>query len=348
MADVDILVTGGNGYVGHHLVSTLLDRGDTVRVLALPGEDVSWLEARGVAVHRGDICRPDTLAAPMQGVEGVLNLAAMMHVWRPLREYRAVNVTGSENVARAALAGGARPLVPMSASSVYGMARCGPVDETFPLAPFPDPYPISKAEGDELVQRMVADAGLPAVIVRPDQIFGPGDRLHFAGIAARLRAGRSIVVGRGDNFFPLVYVSDVVQGLLLALDHEHAVGEAFNITNDAPLTQQEFLQAIASEIDAPPPRFHAPYHALYAAAWAAERVPAGKYTWNRPPLTRLGVAFLATDIRFSIDKARARLGYAPRVSLREGVRLAAAWEQAELAPRSAEPAGQLATASGRR
>src|ERR1051325_4506066 len=62
--DVDVLVTGGNGYVGHHLVAALKDRGDPVRVLALPGEDVSWLLARDVEVHRGDVCRPDTLAKP--------------------------------------------------------------------------------------------------------------------------------------------------------------------------------------------------------------------------------------------------------------------------------------------
>ena len=75
-------------------------------------------------------------------------------------------------------------------------------------------------------------------------------------------------------------------------------------------------------------------------------MPAGKYTWHRPPLTRLGVAFLATDIRFSIDKARNRLGYAPGVSLRDGVRLAAAWEQAENAPPSDRPVGELLAASG--
>ena len=201
---MDVLVTGGNGFVGRHVVEALLDRGERVRVLALPGEDASWLEERGVAVHRGDICRRETLTVPMQGVEAVLHLAAMMDVWRPLRDYVAVNVAGTENVCRAALAAGVRRLVHMSSSSVYGMDWDVRVEENFALSPFPDPYPLSKAEGDTLVQRMIAEDGLPATIIRPDQIFGPGDRLHFGRTADRLRAGRAIVVGRGDNALPLV------------------------------------------------------------------------------------------------------------------------------------------------
>ena len=323
---MEILVTGGNGYVGHQLVSALVDRGDHVRVLALPGEDASWLEAHGVEVHRGNICSPETLVAPMRDADAVLHLAAMMHVWRPLEDYNAVNVTGTENVCRAALAGGVSRFVHMSSSSVYGMASGALIDESFPLAPFPDPYPVSKAGADRLVQRLVREEGLPAAIVRPDQIFGPGDRLHFGAIVDRLRAGRGVVVGRGDNAIPLVYVSDAVQGLLLALDHEDAVGEVFNITNDEPLTQLEFLEAIAAEVGAARPRLRVPYSALYAAANAAERMPSGKHGEHRPPITRLGVAFLGSDVRCSIEKARTRLGFAPQVSLREGVRRAAANE----------------------
>jgi nucleoside-diphosphate-sugar epimerase len=282
------------------------------------------------------------LATPMQGAEAVLHLAAMMHVWRPLRDYVAVNVTGTENVCKVASAVGVRRLVHMSSSSVYGMAWDKPVDERFPLAPFHDPYPISKAEGDRLVQRMVAEEGLPAAIIRPGTFFGPGDRLHFDRIADRLRASKGIIVGRGDNALPLVYVTDVVQGLLLALDHQDAVGEAFNITNDSPLTQQELLRAIASEIGAKPPRVHVPYHALYAAAYAAERVAAVGHSWHRPPITRLGVAFLGTDIRYSIDKARRALGFAPRVTLHEGIHLAASGLGVTAARQSTLPAvGQV-------
>jgi 2-alkyl-3-oxoalkanoate reductase len=324
---VDIFVTGGNGFVGHHLVQSLLERGDRVRVLALPGEEVSRLERLGVVVHRGDICIPETLAAPMRGADAVLHLAAMMHVWRPMRDYVAVNVQGTENVCRAALSANVRRLVHMSSSSVYGMPERVRVDESFPLAPFEDPYPVSKAAGDRLVQRMIVQ-GLPAVIIRPDQIFGPGDRLHFGQIADRVRARRAIIVGRGDNALPLVYVADIVQGLLLALDHEKALGEAFNITNDAPLTQQELLDAIATEIGAKPPRLRVPYRALYAAAYGVERVGAARRTTHRPPLTRFGVAFTASDVHYSIDKARRELGYAPHVGLREGIRRTVSWLRA--------------------
>jgi nucleoside-diphosphate-sugar epimerase len=324
---MNILVTGGNGFVGRHVVSALADRGEGVRVLALPGEETGWLTERGIAVYRGDIREPDTLAAPMQGVDGVLHLAAMMDVWRPLEHYRAANVEGTENVCRAALAAGARRVVHMSSSSVYGVALGRPADEGFPLAPFQDPYPVTKAAGDMAVQRMILEDHLPAVIIRPDQIFGPGDHLHFGRMAERLLAGRGVIVGSGENALPFVYVSDVVQGLLLALDSESAVGQAYNVTNDRPLTQREFLNAIADELGVGRPRRHVPYRALYAAGYAAERLATATRGWRRPPITRLGVAFFGTDNRYAIGKARRELGYVPRVGLREGVSLAAAWDR---------------------
>ena len=200
-----------------------------------------------------------------------------------------------------------------------------PCREDRQLAPFGEPYALSKAEGDRLVQRMIADEGLPAVIIRPGTFFGPGDRLHFARIADRLRAGRSIIIGRGDNALPLVYVTDIVQGLLLGLDHENALGQAFNITNDAPLTQQEFLRAIAAEIGAKAPRLHVPYRALYTAGYAFERLSAITRSQRQPLLTRLGVNVFGTSNRHAIDKARKELGYAPQVSLHEGVRLTGSW-----------------------
>jgi nucleoside-diphosphate-sugar epimerase len=172
---------------------------------------------------------------------------------------------------------------------------------------------------------MIAEQHLPAVIVRPGTFFGPGDRLHFGRMADRLASDKAVIVGSGDNALPFVYVSDVVHGLLLGLDRDCAVGEAYNITTDRPLTQVQFLRAIGHAIGAGPPRVAVPYRALYAGAYVAERLWTAAHLNGPPVVTRLGVKLFGTDNRHAIDKARAELGYQPRVSLEEGIRLAAAW-----------------------
>lgn len=334
---MDILITGGNGLLGRHLVDSLLDRGDSVRVLALPCEKTDRLQERGVTVFRGDVTRPHTLTEPMSGADAVVHLAGMMGLWRPLEDYEAVNVGGTENVCRAVLAEGIARLVHVSSWTVYGIALPEPAREEFDLDPFPDPYALTKAAGDLAVQRMIAEADLPAVIIRPGTFFGPGDQLHFGRMADRLAAGRGLIIGKGDNALPFVYVTDVVQGLLRALDCQGHVGEAYNITNDEPLTQAQMLQAIAEEIGGSPPRLHVPYGPLYAAASAAEYAAKLTRSQRKPVLTRLGVKLFGTDNRHAIDKARRELGYSPQVSLREGVRLAADWYRAGSQKTAAAP-----------
>jgi nucleoside-diphosphate-sugar epimerase len=341
---METLITGGTGLVGHHLVTALQQRGDSVKALVLPSENASWLEERGVTVYRGDIRDPDTLIAPMRGVDTVFHLAAMQGLWVPIEEYYKVNVTGTENVCRAAMTAGVRRIVHVSSWTIYGMGRGRPVTEEDLPAPRDDPYWITKAQGDLLVQRMIAKDHLPAAIIRPGTIFGVGDRLNFGRMADKVRAGKGLIIGSGRNALPLVYVTDVVQGLLLCADQDHAQGQAFNITNDQPLTQKELLRAIADELGVASPRLHIPYGAAYAIAYAAER--AVKITGAKHPLvTRHGVTLYGTDNRHSIDKARTELGYAPKVSIREGVQLACAWYQQHympatnaLGPESKEPA----------
>jgi nucleoside-diphosphate-sugar epimerase len=234
-------------------------------------------------------------------------------------------VTGTENVCLEALNAGVRRLIHVSSWTVYGMNLGTWVTEETPLTPLQEPYAVTKAEGDKLVRRLIAEERLPAVIIRPGTIFGPGDRLNFGRIADGLERRRWITVGSGRNALPLVYVADVVHGLLLALDAGRAIGQAYNITNDQPLTQLEAWGAIAEAIGASPPGIHVPYRLLCAVAYAAERVAMlGNYRFD-PLITRHGVMLFGSDNRHSIQKARQELGYAPRVSLREGIRRTGAW-----------------------
>lgn len=343
---METLITGGTGLVGHHLVAALQKRGDTIRALVLPSENANWLEERGVKVYRGNICDLDTLTAPMQGVDTVFHLAALQGQWVPMEEYYKVNVTGTENVCRAALTAGIRRLVHVSSWTIYGMGRGWKLGEEVAPEPRNDPYWITKAQGDLLVQRMIVRDHLPAAIIRPGTIFGVGDRLNFGRMADKVRDGKAIVIGSGRNALPLVYVTDVVQGLLLCADHDQAEGQAFNITNDQPLTQGQLLNAIAKELGVAPPRVHVPYAAAYSIALAAER--AVKFTGAQHPfVTRHGVTLYGTDNRHSIDKARAELGYEPKVSIREGVHLACNWYKKEYMS-SAEEKVSLSISNGSR
>ena len=322
---MEILITGGNGFLGRNLISALQERGDRVRVLALPTEDTTWLEERNVVVFRGDIRTPEALIAPMRGVEGVFHLAAMIGAWRPMQDYSAVNVTGTENVCRAALHAGIRRLVHISSAMVYDMTIGHAVTEDDFLKPLNEPYSLTKAQGDMLVQRMIREDHLPAVIVRAGTLIGPGDRLNFGRIADRVRNSKGIIIGSGKNVVPLVYVTDLVQGLILALDSKQAEGKVYNISNDQGITQSVFFTTIAQEIGVAPPRIHVPYVLLYTAAYAAERLAALSNDRILPFVTRHGVKLYGSNSRLSIDKARRELGYAPKVSVMQAVRSTCAW-----------------------
>src|SRR5258707_6176048 len=116
---MEILITGGNGFLGRNLVPALQERGDSVRVLASPTGDTTWLEQRGVAIFRGDIRDSAVLTAAMRDADAVFHLVAQTRKRGPMQDSYAVNVTGTENVCRAALAAGVRHLLHHSTLTVY-------------------------------------------------------------------------------------------------------------------------------------------------------------------------------------------------------------------------------------
>ncbi len=324
---MEILITGGNGFLGRNLILALHERGDRVRVLASPTGDTTWLEQRGVTIFRGDIRNPEALEAPMHDADAVVHLAAIIKVWGSMQDSYAINVIGTENVCRAALTAGISRFVYTSSAMIYNMAHGKPATEENDLAPLDEPYSKTKAESDTFVQRMVAEEYLPAVILRLGPLIGPGDSLNFGRTADRLRTGKGFIIGSGNNIIPFVYTSDVVQAILLALDSNNAVGQVYNIGSDQPLTQKEYLSAIAQEMGIAAPRIHVPYQPMYAAGYVAERIAALSANRIKPIVTRHGVKIFGANNRMSIDKARRELGYTPQVSIREGVRLTASWYQ---------------------
>jgi nucleoside-diphosphate-sugar epimerase len=319
-----VLVTGATGLLGSHLINELQQRQEQIRALVLPVENADKLVKQGVEVVRGDITDARSLGPALKEIELVLHLAGMMGVWRPLDDYRLVNVTGSANLYHAAQHAGVRRYVHTSSHTVYGLGYGRFLTETDALRPDPDPYSLSKAEGDRLMRRLMLNSQVETVILRPGTFFGPGDRLHFGRMAQKMKDGKGVILGRGDNALPFCYVTDVVQGFLLAAYHEQAPGNVYNITNDRPLTQHELFDAIADAVGGRRPTRHLPYLPVYYGSIVAERVVA-RLTHSKPLVTQLGAMMFGTDNRHSVEKARRELGYEPQVDLRTGIKLAAEW-----------------------
>jgi nucleoside-diphosphate-sugar epimerase len=320
-----VLVTGATGFLGRHLVDLLVGRGEPVRILAQPAEDTTWLEQKGVKVHRGDITDYLSLEKAVTGVDCILHCAARTGVWGSPSVYERVNVRGLKALVDVALAAHVRRIVHVSSVTVHGIDVRGSADETAPLRGGPDPYSRSKVAGELLLQQMIRERGAPVIIVRPGLLYGPRDSGSFGRFAALIEEGKMIMIGSGKNHMPLIYVTDVAQGIVLASEADCPPGREYILVNDEPVTQWDYLSTIASELGVDPPRLRIPARLALGMGFAAEMTGHLLHWKQSPPLTRFGVSVLCGENRFSIERARSELGFVPQVSLAEGVRQGIAW-----------------------
>lgn len=326
-----ILVTGASGLLGSHLVDALVARGDAVRALLLPGEDASRLEAQGVEISRGDLTDAASLVAATRGVSLVMNCGAKTGPWGDPALYEAINVRGLEALTRAAMDAGASRVVHVSSITVHGNDVRGTADETAPFHDEPNPYTRTKIAGELLLQRMVAEEGAPVVIVRPGWIYGPRDAASFGRFAAMIQRGGMVVIGSGRNHIPLIYVTDVAQGMMRAAAAPQAVGQAYLLVNDERVTQSQYLSLIAKDLNVPAPTRHIPYAFAVAAGASAETAFKLMRRESPPPLMRYGLQLLGGENAFVITKARRELGFEPQVAMADGVRRSVDWFQSRSA-----------------
>ncbi len=318
-----VLVTGASGFVGGKLVDRLLAEGRHVR--AFSRRPLPALEARGVEIVLGELADRAALARACTGVDAIFHVAARVGVWGPAREFQAVNVAGTADLLAAARAAGVPRLVYTSSPSVvYSGGDLRGVDESAPLCTVaPCAYPTSKAAAE----RLVAAANSPAlrtVALRPHLVWGPGDHHLVPRVVALARAGRLRIVGTGENRVDLTHIDNVVDAHLLAeralaAPVAPAAGRAYFITNGEPVALWPWINDLLQRLEAPPIRRRVSRRAAAAAGALCEALWTLFPLRGEPPMTRFAAKELATDHWFSIAAARRDLGYAPRVSMAEGL-----------------------------
>jgi len=319
-----VALTGASGYTGGRLLGALRGRGDEVTALVRTSSITEGLRASGATLVEGDLASDDAVRRLVDGADAVLHVAAVYRTaGHPDSYYRDVNVAGTERLLEAAVVAGVRRFVHTSTVGVHGHVEDPPADEAAPISPG-DVYQASKAEAEALALEFHRRRGLPLAVVRPGAIYGPGET-RLLKLFRAIARGRYALVGNGRSFYHPVYIDDLVQGFLLALDREEAVGESFLICGPDYATQAELAALIARHTGGSVLPFRLPAWPIQLAGDVVEAVcvPLGV----DPPLHRRRVDFWTKSRAFSIEKARRVLGYDPQVPLEEGIARTAAWYQ---------------------
>lgn len=315
-------VTGATGFTGGRLVARLSQGADTVRVLVRTGSDVSFIRPFRPAVFHGDVCDAPSVDRFVSGCDVVYHAAALYReASGPDSDYFRVNVGGTQNVADSCLAHGVKKLVHISTVGVLGHIEHPPADETAPFSPG-DAYQVSKCEGEQLVLRYCREKGLPATVVRPAGIYGPGDT-RLLKLFRLIAKKRFMMVGSGDIFYHMVYIDNLLDGLQLAAASDRSVGEVFILADEHYLPLWDLVYTIADELGVDRPWIRLPKRPVQ---WLGSVVQALCVPFGiDPPIHRRRVDFFTKSRAFRIDKAKRVLGYSPKVDLPTGIRNTIRW-----------------------
>jgi nucleoside-diphosphate-sugar epimerase len=316
-----VLVTGATGFTGGRLVRRLRQLGHRVRAFVRPGSNVQPLLDQGVEIFEGDLTKPEDVARAAEGIWKIFHIAAVFRTaGHPDSYYYDVNVGGTENVLKAARRQGVERVIHCSTIGVHGDVSEVPSTEESPYNPG-DIYQVTKLAGEQLARDAFAD-GLQGTVVRPSSIYGPGD-LRMLKLFRMVHNGRFRMFGSGGVFFHMVYIDDLVDGMLLCAEKPEALGQVFIMAGPRYITLDEMVTLVAEAVGVPAPKGKLPLWPLMMAAVACEAVCRPLHV--EPPLYRRRADFFRKNRAFSCEKARRILGYEPRVDPREGIRHTARW-----------------------
>ncbi|MGF1577876.1 MAG: NAD-dependent epimerase/dehydratase family protein [Gemmataceae bacterium] len=332
-------ITGATGFLGSHIAETLVENSQEVVALARPESDTTFLERLGVTIERGDFGDPEVLHRVLPSAEAVIHCAAKVGDWGPVEDYRQVNVEGLRRFLEACKGLALFRFLYISSLGVYATKHHHGTDETEPLPKsHVDGYTQSKVEAEQLALKYYQDFGVPVVILRPGFIYGPRDRHLIPRILEGLRLETIRYPGaKGYRALNTIYVGNLVQAVLLALQREEAVGQIFNLTDGEYVSKRQFVEAIANQMELPCPTRTLPLWLARWITWWTETWAKATGAKTAPMFTQARLKFMGYNLDFSIDKAKMELGYLPRYSFEDAIYLTMRWFKEQEAKGQSDP-----------
>ncbi|MCW2271615.1 3 beta-hydroxysteroid dehydrogenase/Delta 5--_4-isomerase [compost metagenome] len=312
-----VFITGANGFIGQALVRRYKALGAEVRGMDLRADDSN-------AIVAGNLTQPQQWAEHARGCELFINTAAVVSLAAPWRLYREVSVRGVRNCLDVAISAGAQRFVQFSSIAALGWEYPDQADERCDVV-IGDHYRYGVAKGasEHLVLAAHAAGEIDCTVVRPGDVYGPGSRAWLSEPLKMAQAGALILPNRGEGRWTPVYIDDLLDGVMLAAGLAQARGQIFHISASESVSCKAFFShhwRWAGRSGAP----------RSLPLWLAVALTRGLWNFNRlikraDEITPDAMYMFSRTGGISIDKARRLLGYAPKVSLEEGLRRSEAW-----------------------
>ncbi len=318
-----ILVTGGTGFTGKALVKRLLDEGHQVVALDYKeGLKTDELKTWGAKVVIGSVTDKEIVESSMDGVEVVHHLAAAFREMSvPESYYDEVNIEGTRIVLEAAHRHGVKRFIYCSTCGVHGNIDHPPGGEDAPIQPA-DYYQSTKYKAESIVKEY-AKKGMSTVILRPAAIYGPGDPERFFMIFKRVAKGVFPMFGSGKTLYHPLYIDNLVDAFMLAMQSEKGDGQAYLIADEDYYEIEELVRRVAAVMQVKLKVPHYPITPLIVAGHVCEKLckPFG----IKPPIFPRRVDWYRQNRAFNISKAKRELGYNPGIGIDEGLKRTYEW-----------------------
>lgn len=316
----NICITGIGGFIGNRLAELFSEKGAIVSGIEIDPEKVKNLQNKGFTVYQGSTNDNQLLGKALEGCDIVLHTAAIVREGGNLEEFRSVNVQASVEIAKIAKNLGVQVMVHFSSVMVYGFTYPPFITENGELRGEDNPYCITKIEGERELSKLI-DPNFGIIFIRPGDVYGPNSMPWVMRPLDLMKRGLFALPDGGNGKINLTYIDNLAHGVYLAIQ-EKAYGEAFNITDGETLTWKEYFTRLADA--------GGHTHPMVLPAFLLKglvRALGFGYSLmgEEPPVSEEGVNFLLRQNQVSIEKARTKLGYNPKVPMPDGVRKTMDW-----------------------
>jgi nucleoside-diphosphate-sugar epimerase len=317
------LVTGASGFIGGRLAERLSsEEGMRVRAMVRDAKKAERLRKFQLEIVKADLQDLSSLREAVRGCDLVFHCAALVRETGDKNEFVQANVKGTENILNASSEAGVKKFIHFSSVAVYGLNPPDGSDEATPYQPCGNLYCDTKIEAERAVWAAHHGTGLPVVVIRPANVYGPHSNPWTIRPVKLINSGRMMLIKGGTGLCNYVYIDNLIDATLAAAKCGQSVGQVYLICDGNAVVWRKFFGYYAemagkSKIRSVP-------------EWLAKLIALGmeaasKVTGKPPVISREAVGFLTRRARFSIEKARRELGYEPRFSLEEGMKITELW-----------------------